>query len=1027
MFTVVILVTASLAVLHDNGEEEKGTVLSETEPSRIYVADITGVPAMAEIGIPLILGGAVIPIEATNNTITWSIGDSGTTGASLSENTLTVTNAGTLTLTASIGDVHHFTSVSAGSTHTAAIRDDGTLWTWGMNIYGQLGDGTTIQRLSPVQVGSDEWTSVSVGNNHTMAIDAAGKLWAWGFNSNGQLGDGTATHRSSPVLIDAENNWASVSAGNNHTMAIDAAGKLWAWGNNQWGKLGDGTTENRSSPVRIGDDTWMAVSAGDNHTVGIKDGGTMWAWGNNQWGKLGDGTTENRSSPVQIGKAVLPKEEYIWKEVSAGTYHTMAIKEDNTLWAWGVNWSGQLGTGLTKNVPSQVGTYKWTLVSAGDQHTTAIKEDGTLWAWGDNWRGQLGDGTFINKPNPVTTGTEEWIYVSAGWEHTMAIKKDGTLWAWGCNDKGQFGNGVISAEVTHPVTTTTNGWKMISAGKDHTVGIKHNGTMWSWGDNWLGQLGLGNPNEVGISKSAPEQIGTAEDWAHVSVGSDHTMAIKTDGTMWAWGNNMQGQLGLSYYGFNTHRTEPTQVGTAKDWRSVSAGAGYTLAIKGEGELWAWGYNGEGQLGLGSDSLRYTQTRIGSHEWKSVSAGDQHTVAIRSDGTLWAWGNNASGQLGVGGTEEKKILRSNTPAQVGSDKWKMVSAGGDHTVGIKENGSLWAWGNNASGQLGNGSLTQRASPTLIGTGEWISASAGTDHTTAVKKHDALGNTLWTWGSNRAGQLGDGTATQRTSPVQIGSYEWKAVSAGGDYTIAVKHDDSLWSWGNNRNYQLGIGDTFSPSHVGIMGFTKEFTIKAVSPNAYAVTYNVTGGTGIVPTANVIAGTAFSAAPITNITPPSGKFFMNWNTLADGSGTSFAAGTTITMPSNPITLYAVWGNVTHTAVTQSDEWVRESSEGFAMTVSGFDHRELNEVRVNGVTIGPLNYTVTSGSVIVTLSPGYLATLGTGTHNIDLIFGDSVAAATLTILPAENEFPLMLVAIAAIAVVGITAACFMFVRNKP
>ncbi|MCL2607760.1 MAG: hypothetical protein FWD92_04320, partial [Methanomassiliicoccaceae archaeon] len=440
MFAALILLTASLSMITGENGNDRGEYFDpDTIGATVRVTDITNVPTSALAGMPLTLTGTVLPINATSQTITWSIKDAGTTGASLSGNVLTAPNTGTLTVTASIEEkVSEFIMVSVDETHAVVIKSDGTLWTWGLNEYGQLGDGTTINRSSPAQIGSDTWKYVSAGEVNTAAIRSDGTLWAWGNNSNGQLGDGTTISRSSPVQIGSDK-WISVSAGWGVTMAIKEDGTLWAWGNNGGGRLGLGDTTQRNSPDQIGTDTWKSVSAGAYHTVAIKEDGTLWAWGNNQYGKLGDGTTESRNAPAKIGSDK-------WISVSAGWDHTVGIKEDGTLWAWGRN-IGLLGiddsgSGTSVSSPVQVGTATdWASVSAGSHYTMALKSDGTLWVWGSNYNGQLGDGTNTDILSPTQMGSDKWTSTSNGWYSTMAIKEDGTLWVWGWNGYGQLGLG----------------------------------------------------------------------------------------------------------------------------------------------------------------------------------------------------------------------------------------------------------------------------------------------------------------------------------------------------------------------------------------------------------------------------------------------------------------------------------------------------------------------------------------------------------------------------------------------------------
>jgi alpha-tubulin suppressor-like RCC1 family protein len=354
-----------------------------------------------------------------------------------------------------------------------------TLWVWGRNTFGALGVNNTTDRSTPVTtlLGGTNWKSISgSGYFHTIALKTDGTLWTWGYNLFGQLGGNNLTTRSTPITtLLGGTNWKSIACGTYHTVALKTDGSLWNWGRNDFGQLGVNDTTRRSTPVTtlLGGTNWKSIASGGNHTVALKTDGTLWSWGYNSDGQLGVNDITSRSTPVTtlLGGTN-------WKSIAGGGYHTVALKTDGTLWSWGRNSSGQLGGNnlTTRSTPitTLLGGTNWKSVAGGQYHTVALKTDGTLWSWGRNTYGALGVNNITSISTPVTTllGGTNWKSIACGNYHTVALKTDGTLWNWGRNDFGQLGVNDTTNRST-PVTTLLGGtnWKSIAGGGYHTIAL----------------------------------------------------------------------------------------------------------------------------------------------------------------------------------------------------------------------------------------------------------------------------------------------------------------------------------------------------------------------------------------------------------------------------------------------------------------------------------------------------------------------------------------------------------------------------
>ena len=701
--------------------------------------------------------------------------------------------------------------IGSGHDHTVMVRADGTLWAWGDNDYGQLGDGTTNDRLLPVRIGADStWIAASAGYWHSIGLKADGTLWAWGRNDSGQVGDGSTNNRLSPVQVGAGSRWVSISAGFSHNMALRADGTLWAWGWNSFGVLGDGTRTVRLLPVQIGPEKrWAEIAGGGFHSLGLATDGTLWAWGRNDFGELGDGTTNHSNWPVQVGS------DNDWKQVAGGGYHSLGIKSDGTLWTWGKNEYGQLGDGSTddSSVPIQIGSQRWSAVSGGGYYSLCIRADGSVWTWGENGWGQIGDNSFTERHLPTQIGSDRrWVAVAAH-DHSVALQADGTLWAWGANRGGQLGNGQLQSGVVPAFvipSSTPDSWASVSGGIYYSVALKSNGTLWAWGYNEFAQLGNGTTTDQ--PSPSPAQIGSDNDWVAVSGGYAFGLALKANGTLWGWGDNGNGQVGD---GTTIRKLSPVQIGTDNDWAAISAGALYhSLAIKANGTLWAWGRNESGQLGDGTLVNKSAPVQIGTaNDWVAVSAGGAHSLALKSNGTLWAWGYNGQGAPHFGMLGDGTTVNRSSPVRIGSDNtWREISAGYIHSTGRKSDGTIWVWGGNHQGELGLGGFTSVTIPTQVGVGDtWRTISAKNDTTHAIGSDGAL----WGWGDSTFGQVGDGTNARSLFPLQIGTgHAWVSLGRAFYHGLALKADGTMWAWGRNQYGQLGDGTVFdqnSPAQV------------------------------------------------------------------------------------------------------------------------------------------------------------------------------------------------------------------------
>ncbi len=674
--------------------------------------------------------------------------------------------------------------------------------------------------LRDPEAGCSPFTQVIAWGYGGIGLKSDGSLWTWGANWDGELGNGNDTDSNTPNQVGTETDWISVAGGSYNTFAIKSNGTLWATGYNDEGELGIGGFDSKNVFTQVGTDSdWKKVNASGYHTFGIKTDGTLWSWGYNINGQLGLGPAavgNNYDTPQQVGT------DNDWQDVITNfddysDGFTLAIKNDNTLYATGYNFYGQLGLGNTtdRDTFEQVGSAKWNSISAGQYFTTGIQEDGSLWSWGYNGYGQLGQGDYDNTSSPTRIGSAtNWTIINNGGDHSAAINSLGYLYMWGGNYDGQLGNGDVNGDdVLVPTQIgTDNDWINVQTGLYHTFAIKDTLELYAVGFNSDGELGLGYDhynNKPTSFKPDGTTFDIVQSSKYLSDGGTpissyiFTMAIKNDGTLWGWGQNGKGQLGLGTT--NTYIT-PQHIGSST-WLAIATGSAHSAGIS-NGELYATGDNSKGQLGQGNTTNLNVFTKIGSAtNWTKVSCGCANTAAVNSLGELWICGYNVDGQCaqgtGFGGANETSLVQENTL----STDWVDVVCGGYHIIGIKNDGTIYAWGYNNFGQIGDATNTRKDTPIQIGTSSWTKITAGIHYTLGIKDD----NTLYAWGHNNTGQLGNGNNTDQWSPLLISSDSWKTISSSNYTSFGIKSDNTLWGWGRNSEGQIGIENNTTNSNI------------------------------------------------------------------------------------------------------------------------------------------------------------------------------------------------------------------------
>jgi alpha-tubulin suppressor-like RCC1 family protein len=688
----------------------------------------------------------------------------------------------------------------AASSYVLALNEDGTVWAWGRNDMGQLGDGTRIDRSVPAQVvGLGNVTKISIDVNGSLALKSDGTVWVWGNKCCGAAGDGTGNGPKPPLaLVPTQvhnlDQVIAVAAGGDHHMALRADGAVWAWGHGVLGQNGTGLLNGQLLPVQVpGLDHIVAIEKGGSSSFALKADGTVWAWGNNATGQLGVKGITYSAVPIQV-----PGVSDI-VAFSAESGHVLAMRRDGNVFAWGYNDRGQLGNGglqdqappgvvlgpggsgqlnlLTpapanyNRLPSaQIGRSPASGTAPLTVQVTALKAsdpDGTVTAY--YWKS--GDG------QQASGASATFVYTRAGdYRLTLLIEDNagGRMSVWA---RVQVAAAPVGAVSTNP---------KIAGNGSVSVALANDGRILTWGIGSL--LGVdGGPNPVS-HPIANGKTGAVD----IAVGSGTVHVLLADGAVVGLGNNSSGEVGS---GKNAPYISPQSLPGLPPVQALAANASNYLALTRDGRLFSWGSNMDGALGLGDTENRFAPTEIaGLNNVTAIATGSNLSVVLKDDGSVWAWGRNEGYELGDG----TRISR-NRPIQVpGLFSVRKIFVTGSTVFALKADGTVWVTGNLPTPIPGDPGPFSGARHVAAYDG--IDQIAGDGRRVIARKPDG---TVWTGGLN-ARALGfesGGDIVGLKQLPDIADAIWVAGSSG--VSMAVRRDGTVWSWGRNDYGQLGNG--------------------------------------------------------------------------------------------------------------------------------------------------------------------------------------------------------------------------------
>ncbi|MDG0815430.1 RCC1 domain-containing protein [Bdellovibrio svalbardensis] len=761
--------------------------------------------------------------------------------------------------------------VIAGSKNTCALSTDNSTYCWGDNSKGQLGIGVNGGvRTQPAKLDLSGpikyFTKVSVGNEFSCGLSINGQIYCWGENSQHNLSDGTVTNRNAPVqavpcgdtyancdspYLGAFNNpiptygrFTDLAVGPYHACGLWQNGKVVCWGRALEGQLGNGhlhefkgfafATDESSYGMDI-----TALEAGTNFTCGLVANGRIVCWGQGDSGQIGNGQWINQSLPKLVATAGITGFQG-FLNLSAGAEHVCAVHADSKVYCWGQNSHGQLGnnSAVSSNMPVAVDvsaitpTPQFIEVQAGAQHTCARTVDSRVFCWGASGSGRLGAVASGDQLTPLEVkngpGALKNVFkLSVGENHNCALTADGKISCWGEQGAdGRLGNNafVFSQD---PVAVDVSGllgkrgFAQLSAGYNHTCGVNTAGKVYCWGNGAKGQLGSGNSTRNSPYEITMTSVTGGAAFKQVEVGYEFSCALATDGKIYCWGDNPEGQLGN---GNSISYGVPVPVDTSSitsflGFKSLSVGKSHACGLHADGTLYCWGYGYFGQLGrntpLSSNKpvAVVTSSTPGLGLIKQVDLGDLHSCVNTANGKAYCWGYGAQGRLGNNSTSDRSlpvaVVSTSFPAR---SVVTQIAGGGDHScVLLSGDSGVYCWGYGLDGRLGDSNTLTRLAPvkTQLPMGTFAkSLSLGREHSCAIVANNS---NVYCWGQGTLGRVGDGALLFRIAPTAsvftaISDYAGSsAITTGGTHTCAIGMTGESYCWGEGVDFKLGTTRT------------------------------------------------------------------------------------------------------------------------------------------------------------------------------------------------------------------------------